>query len=164
MGGLSSPSTKSLRRAMSERAGSVNSCGPADLRRMIAATPCPCIGGSSTSGQVGPNGQGQQQRQGPGFENYDIPRNLGRQEAMQFYDTPRNVREAIESSQMNGMGNYDIPTAGPLPVFRKPCGCIMKLTSQGEAFEPNQVMTWTCVKEGQGGDESSELKIPRVKF
>ena len=35
--------------------------------------------GSSTSGQAGPNGQGQQQRQGPGFENYDIPRNLGRQ-------------------------------------------------------------------------------------
>ena len=105
---------------MSERAGSVNSCGP-DLRRMIAATPCPCTGGttfknykykytmtticqyrykytmtdmykykytittttptpgSSTSGQAGPNGQGQQQRQGPGFENYDIPRNLGRQ-------------------------------------------------------------------------------------
>merc|ERR1719445_113606 len=25
-------------------------------------------------------------------------------------------------------------------------------------------MTWTCIKEGQGGDESSELKIPRVKL
>ena len=43
---------------------------------ITTTTPTP---GSSTSGQAGPNGQGQQQRQGPGFENYDIPRNLGRQ-------------------------------------------------------------------------------------
>ena len=52
------------------------------------------------------------------------------QEAMQFYDTPRNVREAIECPPPNPLGNYEYPTAGPLPVFRKPCGCIMKLTSQ----------------------------------
>jgi len=146
---------KSLRRAMSERAGSVNPSIHQDMRRMIAATPCAC------SGEQAPAVQSQS---GPGFENYDIPRNLGRQEAMQFYDTPRNVREAIESSQMNGMGNYDIPTAGPLPVFRKPCGCIMKLTSHGDSLEPSNVMTWTCVKEGQDGEESSELKIPRVKL
>jgi len=146
---------KSLRRAMSERAGSANPSMGQDMRRMIAATPCACSGEQASTVQS---------QSGPGFENYDIPRNLGRQEAMQFYDTPRNVREAIESSQMNGMGNYDIPTAGPLPVFRKPCGCIMKLTSHGESFEPNQVMTWTCLREGQGGDESSELKIPRVKL
>ena len=83
-----SPSTKSLRRAMSERASSVNSCGP-DLRRMIAATPCPCTGtatappsgvGAGVGVGVGAGvGVGQQQRQGAGFENYDIPRNLGRQ-------------------------------------------------------------------------------------
>ena len=73
MGGMS-PSTKSLRRAMSERASSVNSCGP-DLRRMIAATPCPCTGGTTPAPA---NGVGQQ-RPGAGFENYDIPRNLGRQ-------------------------------------------------------------------------------------
>merc|ERR1712123_242211 len=65
---------------------------------------------------------------------------------------------------MNGMGNYDIFILGSLSVFRKPCGCIMKLTSHGESFEPHQVMTWTCLREGQGGDESSELKIPRVKL
>ena len=62
---------------MSERASSVNSCGP-DLRRMIAATPCPCTGGSSTAAPGSGSGVGQQ-RQGAGFENYDIPRNLGRQ-------------------------------------------------------------------------------------
>jgi len=148
---------KSLRRAMSERAGSVHPSIPHDMRRMIAATPCAC------SGEQGPAVQ--QSQSGAGFENYDIPRNLGRQEAMQFYDTPRNVREAIESSQMsNGMGNYDIPNVGALPVFRKPCGCIMKLTSHGDSPEPHNVMTWTCVKEGQDGEESSELKIPRVKL
>jgi len=146
---------KSLRRAMSERAGSVNSSIAQDMRRMIAATPCACSGEQAPAVQAQP---------GAGFENYDIPRNLGRKEAMQFYDTPRNVREAIESSQLNGMGNYDIPTAGALPVFRKPCGCIMKLTSHGEALEPNQVMTWTCMKEGQNGEESSELKIPKLKL
>ena len=69
MSGMISPSGKSIRRAMSERASSITSYGP-DLRKMIAATPCPC------SGQEPPGGGGSQ---GPGFENYDIPRNLGRQ-------------------------------------------------------------------------------------
>ena len=31
---------------------------------------------------------------------------------MQFYDTPRNVREAIECQPPNPLGNYDYPTAG----------------------------------------------------
>ena len=31
---------------------------------------------------------------------------------MQFYDTPRNVREAIECPPPNPLGNYDYPTAG----------------------------------------------------
>ena len=80
------------------------------------------------------------------------------QEALQFYDTPRNVREAMERvSQLDGMGNYDIPQAGVLPVFRKPCGCVLKLRSE-EGGETGQVLTWSCVKE------ESELKIPRVKL
>ena len=37
---------------------------------------------------------------------------LSLQEAMQFYDTPRNVREAIECPPPNPLGNYDYPTAG----------------------------------------------------
>ena len=84
-GGMS-PSTRSLRRAMSERAGSVNSSFNPELRKMIAATPCPCSGSSPTPASVGPGqgpgqgqGQGQGPSQGPGYENYDIPRNLGRQ-------------------------------------------------------------------------------------
>jgi hypothetical protein len=60
---------KSLRRAMSERAGSANPSLAQDMRRMIAATPCGC------SGETPPAVQ----HSGPGFENYDIPRNLGRQ-------------------------------------------------------------------------------------
>ena len=78
------------------------------------------------------------------------------QEALQFYDTPRNVREAMERSG-GGMGNYDVPQPGLLPVFRKNCGCVLKLTS-GEGGEPGQVLTWTCVKEEE------QLNIPRVKL
>ena len=61
------------------------------------------------------------------------------------------------SGQAGGMGNYDVPQPGVLPVFRKNCGCILKLTS-GEGSEAGQVLTWTCVKEEE------ELKIPRVKL
>lgn len=61
------------------------------------------------------------------------------------------------AGQMEGMGNYDVPQAGVLPVFRKSCGCVLKLKGQ-EGGEPGQVLTWSCVKE------ESELKIPRVKL
>ena len=57
---------------MSERAGSVNSSYGGDLRKMIAATPCPC-NGQAQAPATSMTGQG------PGYENYDIPRNLGRQ-------------------------------------------------------------------------------------
>ena len=73
------------------------------------------------------------------------------QEALQFYDTPRSVREALGStkgiqpqcedklsvaqhnetnSAFSGpYANYDVPHPGaaPTPVFRKACGCVMKL-------------------------------------
>jgi hypothetical protein len=58
------------------------------------------------------------------------------QEAMQNYDTPRNLKEALELSEnlsgagpINPYGNYDVPHPGsqPIPVFKKSCGCIMKL-------------------------------------
>ena len=48
------------------------------------------------------------------------------------------------SGQGSDMGNYDIPKAGVLPVFKKPCGCVHKLTSDQSH---DQVLTWTCVKE-----------------
>ena len=38
------------------------------------------------------------------------------QEALQMYDTPRNVREAMETQA--GLGNYAMPLPGALPVFR----------------------------------------------
>ena len=55
---------------------------------------------------------------------------------MQNYDTPRNIKDALElSASLSGSGpvtpygNYDVPHPGsqPIPVFKKPCGCIMKL-------------------------------------
>ena len=69
----SGPPTSPLRRATSERASSVTShvSANSDIRRMIAATPCSCDGPAG--------GHQQQQVGGAGFENYDIPRNLGRQ-------------------------------------------------------------------------------------
>ena len=82
------------------------------------------------------------------------------QEALQFYDTPRNVREAIEAAQSQGgaftgpMGNYDTPQAGALPVFRKPCGCVLKLTSDHQGLEPEtQVLTWVSVS-----DQASDVR------
>jgi hypothetical protein len=66
------------------------------------------------------------------------------------------------------MGNYDIPIA-PVPVFTKPCGCVMKLTAAGNSRSSHNSsqnsslnsslnsshdnnsskeaeMTWTCVR------------------
>ena len=108
------------------------------------------------------------------------------QEALQLYDTPRNVREAIEAAHaqteagLGGftgpMGNYDTPAAGALPVFRKPCGCVLKLTSDGGHLEasggPETVLTWAGVREDTSGvsrgmseaDQESELRIPRVRL
>ena len=68
----------------------------------------------------------------------------------------------------DGMGNYDIP-GDPLPVFTKPCGCLMRLTTsntgevrvvtstpaevmlmtQGEGEGRRSMdrdMTWTCAR------------------
>ena len=42
----------------------------------------------------------------------ELEADISAQEAMQFYDTPRNVREAIECPPPNPLGNYDYPTAG----------------------------------------------------
>ena len=47
------------------------------------------------------------------------------QDAMQFYDTPRTLMQDLEI-QGGTFANYDTPQQ-PLPVYKKPCGCIMKL-------------------------------------
>jgi hypothetical protein len=68
------------------------------------------------------------------------------QEAMQNYDTPRSIKDtldrgdaqpvdpmvqpvAVSGQPVNPFGNYDVPHPGsqPIPVFKKSCGCIMKL-------------------------------------
>ena len=46
------------------------------------------------------------------FHSLELEADSSAQEAMQFYDTPRNVREAIECPPPNPLGNYDYPTAG----------------------------------------------------
>ena len=46
------------------------------------------------------------------FHSLELEADISAQEAMQFYDTPRNVREAIECPPPNPLGNYDYPTAG----------------------------------------------------
>lgn len=48
---------------------------------------------------------------------------------MQFYDTPRALMQEqleIPDSNSGTFANYDTPQQ-PLPVYKKPCGCIMKL-------------------------------------
>lgn len=53
------------------------------------------------------------------------------QDAMQFYDTPRALmQEQVEIPDSNTNANYDTPQQ-PLPVYKKPCGCIMKLVKTG---------------------------------
>ena len=69
---MSGPPVSPLRRT-----DSVVSSGSSEMRRMVAATPCGC--GDSVTGSVGSAG-------GPGgYENYDIPRNLGRQVSATLY-------------------------------------------------------------------------------
>ena len=76
---------------------------------MVSATPCACDGSNMLT---------------QSYENYDIPKTIT-QDAMQFYDTPRNL--FLESTPVQGpYANYDTPQQ-PMPVYRKPCGCIMKL-------------------------------------
>ena len=54
------------------------------------------------------------------------------QEGMQFYDTPRTLMQDQPEIQGN-FANYDTPQQ-PLPVYKKPCGCIMKLVKTGESL------------------------------
>ncbi len=53
---------------------------------------------------------------------------------MQFYDSPKNVKE-------NPFGNYDFPQNSSVPVYRKPCGCVIKLPSNNneKPFAPTKV-------------------------
>ena len=54
---------------------------------------------------------------------------------LQFYDTPRNLLNDIPTAPVpDSYGNYDTPQQ-PLPVYRKPCGCIMKLVKLNGKYQ-----------------------------
>ena len=61
------------------------------------------------------------------YGNYDVPKATRSSEAMQLYDTPKSVKQGTRF--LGPYANYDIPHPGenPVPVFRKACGCLMKL-------------------------------------
>ena len=75
---MSGPPVSPLRRTNSVLS---SSSGSSEMRRMVAAAPCGC--GDSELGSVGAGGSG------AGYENYDIPRNLGRQVSPSQYLTIR---------------------------------------------------------------------------
>ena len=99
---------------------------------------------------------------------------------MQFYDTPKSVREALASMDANATdasntaesrsesgghtlvnqfagpyGNYDIPSA-PIPVFRKMCGCIMKLVPD---LPPQNSQCNSADINAQGAQGKRSLRI-----
>lgn len=160
-----------------------------NLKRVLAATPCLCT--PINSSQLPPQVKAGDSNS---YENYDIPRHLSRQEAMQFYDTPRSVKEALlENTHQPPYGNYDIPHQGaaPIPVFRKQCGCIMKLvnpaataqnghlraaattqkglaeTDAGAGLEKGGKFVWACIGQGvQGvaGSPGCNEAVPKVRL
>ena len=68
------------------RTDSLLSSGSGEMRRMVAATPCGC--GDSVAGSVG------------GYENYDIPRNLGRQVSLTYYQMSQLSSLIFSSAQI----------------------------------------------------------------
>ena len=79
---MSGPPVSPLRRTES-LASSGSGCG--EMRRMVSATPCGC--GDSVAGSVG------------GYENYDIPRNLGRQVSATHYQMSQFISLIFSSAQ-----------------------------------------------------------------
>lgn len=112
------------------------------------------------------------------LDNYDIPRNLGKpqvrksgsfgisrstfkhglfQGANQLYDTPRSLKDSAQHGGAEPFGNYDFPQHGALPVFRKQCGCVLKLSNKSGA-----PFVTDCVHNGNA--ETLDAKAPRIKL
>merc|ERR1719189_1514583 len=124
---------------------------------MVAATACACDGGQPLNPVA--------------YENYDIPKHISQGE-LQFYDTPRNLLNDVNTTSVpDSYGNYDTPQQ-PLPVYRKPCGCIMKLikfnedteTKPSTSQEQDQLL-WAFVQTTpEVVHELSADAMPRVKL
>ena len=116
------------------------------------------------------------QNQQLAYGNYDIPKATRCSQAaastMQLYDTPKNVAVKF----MGPYANYDVPHPGeaPVPVFRKACGCLMKLVPvstngcSGAVRAPNgQVehdMMWSCVSKNPMVKEDANGHIPKLRL
>ena len=114
------------------------------------------------------------------YDNYDIPRSLGgcggngaQQQIMQatplpLYDTPRNLKEGISRGDPQhqhqaapaAFGNYDFPQNGSLPVYRKQCGCVIKLV----AANNQNSYSWQCVTDGESASASLRMSAPRARL
>ncbi|TRY81230.1 hypothetical protein TCAL_10448 [Tigriopus californicus] len=136
----------------------------AELRRVLAATPCGCGNGSGSTRNSGASmassigSFGTVSTASSSLDNYDIPRNLGKsQVTSQLYDTPRSLKESAEHGGAEPFGNYDFPQHGALPVFRKQCGCVLKLSNKsGAPFVSD------CVHNEN--TETLDAKAPRIKL
>ena len=109
------------------------------------------------------------------YDNYDIPRSLGSNGAQQpimqatplpLYDTPRNLKEGISRGDHHhqaapqAFGNYDFPQNGSLPVYRKQCGCVIKLV----AANNQNSYSWQCVTDGESASASLRMSAPRARL
>ena len=85
------------------------------------------------------------------------------QDPRQFYDTPRNLKESLQGDHPQhppAFGNYDFPQNGSLPVYRKQCGCVIKLVS---AAAQNSY-SWQCVSDGESPASSLRMSAPRARL
>ena len=90
-------------------------------------------------------------------------RTCASQDPLQFYDTPRSIKESIQEDHQHpplAFGNYDFPQNGSLPVYRKQCGCVIKLVAAQNSY------SWQCVSDGESSSTACSLRIsaPRARL
>ena len=74
-------------------------------------------------------------------------------------DEKPNSREPDQRNVFAGpYGNYDVPHSGlaPIPVFRKTCGCVMKLVPQTNS---SQCGSANCNDQGKLCVDTHSLKV-----
>ena len=86
------------------------------------------------------------------------------QDPLQFYDTPRSIKESIQGDHHQhpaAFGNYDFPQNGSLPVYRKQCGCVIKLVAAQNSY------SWQCVSDGESSSSAAaslRISAPRARL
>ena len=114
-----------------------------NLRRAVMETPCNCECSQRQLQQQ----QQQQQQTALAYQNYDIPRSLNK------------------DAQKYNFGNYDFPQNCSLPVYRKQCGCIMKLApaqhqkQQQQQQQSQDNFVWTCVSNSNDAKNFAPTKV-----